>query len=147
MAVVGLVVLVGCGDDGGGEEAEDFDEPESSEEQDDGGEEGAFGEPIEVDDLVVTVGEPYRYEWSPDTVRMDVTFETDGDEVPTPNPTLECEGDEFEIDHDAANYASEVSSGEPEDGEWAWSPGRGCEAGSLEVGDAVLAFDEVGDRD
>jgi hypothetical protein len=146
-AGLALVALVGCGDDGGGDETEDFDQPEASEDGDDGGEEASFGEPIEVDDLTVTVGEPYRYDFSPEVVRVDVTFETDGDEVSTPNPTLECEGEEFEIDHDAANYASEVSSDEPEDGEWAWSAGEDCAEGSLDLGDATLEFSEVADRE
>lgn len=121
--LVALFGVAGCGDDGGGG--------------------AAFGEPVEVDDLTVTVGAPYRYDWSPEVVRVDVTFETDGDEVPTPNPTLECDGEEFEIDHDAANYAAEVSADEPEDGEWAWAAGPDCEAGRFAVGDAEYEFDEV----
>ncbi len=144
VAGLALVVLVGCGDDNGDEESDD---DASTAEEEDESSEGAFGEPIEVDDLTVTVGEPYRYGFSPEVVRMDVIFETDGDAVPTPNPTLECEGDEFEIDHDSANYASEVSSDESEDGEWAWSAGEGCAEGSIAVGDVELDFDEVADRD
>jgi hypothetical protein len=140
-----LVLLMACGDDGG---AEGSDEASSSASEADEGSESEFGDPIEVDDLTVTVSEPYRYAFSPEVVRMDVVFETDEDEaVPTPNPTLECEGDEFEIDHDSANYASEVSSDEPEDGEWAWSAGEDCAEGSIAVGDVELEFDEVADRD
>lgn len=124
--VLGLALAAtgACGDDGGAGAA-------------------TFGEPVEAGDLTVTVGEPYRYDWSPEVVRVDVTFETDGDEVPTPDPTLVCDGEDVEIDHDAANYAAEVSADEPEDGEWAWAPGADCESGSFEVGDATFEFDEV----
>lgn len=136
--LVAVVGLAGCGASGGGTGAE------TSSKHTSGGPTGSgqFGKDIVVDGLTMRVAEPYRESFSPQAVEVDVTFRTSGPKaVKTPDPTLTCMGQSYEIDNDIANYPSEVS--DRDHGTWAWTPGPDCEKGSFKVGDTTVSFTSV----
>jgi len=130
--------LAGCGASGGGSEA---GTPSKTTSSGPAGS-GQFGKDVVVDGLTVRVEKPFRDSFSPQAVEVDVSFRTSGPKaVKTPDPTLTCGGETFEIDNDIANYPSEVSGSD--DGTWAWASGPDCEKGSFKVGDTTFSFTSV----